>query len=139
MESRTQLERDVGALLLRCTVGGLMLFHGVDKVKGGIDWLPGVLAKNGLPEVLAPGVYVGELIAPICLILGLATRSAAAAIVFTMALAVYLVHPGDVLALGDHGEYALELHVFYAVGALAAALIGPGRYAVSPPEWARRL
>jgi putative oxidoreductase len=127
---RSPLERDLGSLFLRLTVGGLMLFHGVDKLIGGIDWLPGALAKNGLPAFLAPGVYLGEVVAPVLLILGIATRSAAALLVFTMLLAVYMLHLEDVFALGEHGEYALELHVFYAVGALAAALIGPGRFAV---------
>ena len=37
---RSPLERDLGSLFLRLTVGGLMLFHGVDKLIGGIDWLP---------------------------------------------------------------------------------------------------
>jgi len=128
--TRSATERDVGALLLRLTVGGLMLFHGVDKVVGGIAWLPGALAKNGLPEVMAYGVYLGEVVAPLLLILGVAMRSSAATIVFTMLIAVYVAHPDDVFALGKHGEYALELHVFYAVGAIVAALLGPGRFAV---------
>ena len=38
---RTTNERDIGALLLRLTVGGLMLFHGIDKITGGISWMPG--------------------------------------------------------------------------------------------------
>jgi len=135
---RTPKEIDIASLLLRLTVGGLMLLHGIDKVSNGIGWLPGALAKRGLPEVLASGVYVGEVVAPILLILGLATRLSAAAIVFTLLIAVYVVHPSDVFALGDHGQYALELHTFYIVGALAIALLGPGRYAVpAKGVWAK--
>ncbi|MCO4745508.1 MAG: DoxX family protein [Proteobacteria bacterium] len=137
--NRTPAERDAGALLLRLTVGGLMLFHGVDKLMGGIDWLPGALAKNGLPGFLAPGVYVGEVVGPVLLMLGVATRSAAAAIIFTMLVAVYMLHSGDLFSLGSHGEYALELHVFYAAGALASALMGPGRYAVPTKGWLAKL
>ena len=135
---RTELEQDLAALLIRLTVGGLMLFHGVDKVVGGIAWLPGALEKNGLPGMLAYGVYLGEVVAPLCVGLGIAMRSSAALIVFTMAMAVYLVHPNEVFALGEHGEYALELHVFYAVGAVVAALWGPGRFSVPlKGRWAK--
>ena len=73
---------------------------------------------------------VGEVVAPAFMVLGVAMRTSAVAIVTTMLFAVYLLHPDDVFALGEYGEYALEIHVFYAVGAIAAALIGPGRFAV---------
>lgn len=140
--SRTRSERDLGALLLRLAVGGLMLFHGVDKAIGGIAWLGPLLEKKGLPALLMWGVYAGEILAPILLILGVATRSAAALYIATMAIAVYLVHADEVFALGKHGEYALELHVLYAAGATAIALLGPGRFAVPIPSslrWARHL
>jgi len=137
-ETRTRTERDLGLLALRLAVGGLMLFHGVDKLVGGIGWLGPVLQKNGLPAVLKWGVYGGEILAPILLILGLATRTAAGLLIATLLIAIYLVHPGDVLSLGDHGEYALELHVLYMVGALAIALVGPGRWTVPGPRWLRK-
>jgi putative oxidoreductase len=137
-ESRTRTERDVGALLLRLAVGGLMLFHGVDKLVEGIAWLGPLLAKKGLPSWLMYGVYAGEILAPILLLLGVATRSAAGLYIATMGIAVYLVHADEVFALGKHGEYALELHVLYAVGAAAIALWGPGRFAVPAPRWARQ-
>ena len=137
--ARTKLERDIGALALRLTVGGLMLFHGVDKVVGGVDWLGPKLAEHGLPAFVAYGVYAGEVLAPLLLILGVATRTGAALIVATMVFAVWLTHPGDVFSLGSHGEYALELQVLYAVGAAVVALIGPGRWTVPVPRWARSL
>ena len=139
MTSRTPTETDVGALILRLTVGGLMLFHGVDKLLGGVEGIAGLLAKKGLPSALAYGVYLGEVVGPICLMLGFATRTSAFFIIATMAMAVWLVHPGDVLALGSHGEYALELQLFYAAGAAAIALIGPGRFTVPVKGWLRKL
>lgn len=139
MTDRTPLEQDLAALLLRCMVGGLMLFHGVSKLDKGIEWLPKLLAKHGLPTALAPGIYLGEVVAPVLLILGIATRSSAAAIVFTMFMAVWLLHTDELFALGKHGEYALEIHVFFAVGAICAALLGPGRFAVPLPERFRHL
>lgn len=123
---------------LRLAVGGLMLFHGIDKLIGGIAWLGPVLEKKGLPSLLMWGVYGGEVLAPILLILGVATRSAAVLLIATMIIAVYLVHAGDVLSLGKHGEYALELHVLYSMGAATIALMGPGRYRVPVPRWLLR-
>ncbi len=133
------LQRNVGALLLRTTVGGLMLFHGLDKVKKGVGGMGEMLVENGLPAVMAYGVYAGEVVAPVLFLLGIAMRTSAAAMAFTMAMAVYLLHPGDLFALTPHGGYALELHTFYAVGALTAALIGPGKFAVPVPAWLERL
>lgn len=126
----TPMERDIGALMLRLLVGGLMLFHGVDKVMGGIDWLGPALVKNGLPAFMSYGVYLGEVVAPICFILGVIPRTSAFLVAFTMLIAVYMLHMDDLFALGSHGEYALELHLFYGAGAIASALIGPGRFAV---------
>lgn len=139
MSERTRLERDLGSLVLRVTVGGLMLFHGVDKALHGVTGIGKMLEGAGLPSMLAYGVYVGEILAPALLVLGIAMRTSAAMLVFTMAMAVYLLHAGDVMALGSHGEYALELHALYAFGAVAAALVGPGRLAVPVKGWARRL
>ena len=116
-----------------------MLFHGVDKIMNGVGWMGGMLEGKGFPAAMAYGVYVGEIVAPILLILGVAMRSSALAIVFTMAMATYLLHAGDLLSVGDHGEYALELQVFYSFGAIAAALMGPGRYAVRTRGWLAKL
>ncbi|RLB51817.1 MAG: GntR family transcriptional regulator [Deltaproteobacteria bacterium] len=124
------LPHDLGALLLRLTIGGLMLFHGVDKMAHGIGWLGPALAGKGLPEFLQYGVYLGEVVAPVLLILGVVPRISAFLIASTMVVAVYTAHSTELFALGDHGEYALELNVLYLAGAIAAALIGPGRFAI---------
>ena len=93
-----------------------------------------MLEKNGLPGFLAYGVYVGEVVAPVLMILGVFMRSSAAAIAFTMVMAIYLLHSKDLFSLGDHGAYAIELQVFYLLAAVAAALVGPGRIAVPVPR-----
>ena len=123
-------EANLGALVLRVTVGGLFLLHGVSKMTHGVEGMQAMLGSHGIPGFVAYGVFVGEVLAPLLLILGVAMRSSAAAITITMLMAVYLVHSGDVFTIGDHGEYALELQLLYAVGAIAAALMGPGRWAV---------
>lgn len=75
---------DAGKLALRLTFGGLMLFHGVAKIQHGVGWIAGALQEQGLPAFIAYGVFVGEILAPILIILGLFTRPAALVYAFTL-------------------------------------------------------
>ena len=121
---------DIAKLLLRVTLGGLMLLHGIAKLQGGIDSILGDVAGAGLPPALAYGVYVGEVVAPLLLIAGVWTRAAAWVIVINMVIAVALVHGADLRSLSRNGGWALELQAFYLSMALAIALLGSGRIAV---------
>ena len=60
---------DLGLLILRITVAGLMLFHGVAKLSH-LDGIKRMLSEVGLPEFIAYGVFITELIAPILMIIG---------------------------------------------------------------------
>jgi putative oxidoreductase len=122
---------DLGRLLLRVTIGGLLIFHGVSKLIHGIGWLPGLLAQHGVPEVVAYGVYVGEIVAPVLIILGWKSRLAAWIVVFNMAMAVWLAHPKDLGALKPSGGWGVELDGLFFFGALAIAFLGSGSYSVS--------
>ena len=126
------LSDDTGKLLLRLTVALLMLFHGWNKLNGGIEWLPGLLQSNGLPGFIAPLIYVGEVLAPLFIIAGAYTRVAALIVVINMLFAVGLVHMGDVFALTGTGAWAIEAQMFYALNAVAIMLFGPGKYAAMP-------
>ena len=121
---------DFGKLTLRVGVGFLMLFHGFAKITGGIGFIKSMVVKNGLPEFLAYGVYIGEVVAPIMLLIGLQTRAAAAIVAGTMLMAIYLVHPNEVFALGKHGAWAIELPAFYIFASVAILFLGAGKYSV---------
>ena len=123
-----------GKLLLRLTVGGLMLFHGISKLfnPGTVGFIGSKLAEAGLPEALAYGVYIGEVVAPLMIIVGLLSRAGAALIVINMLFAIFLVHAGDLFALTEHGGWRLELQGFYLLGSLAIVFLGSGRYAWKP-------
>ncbi len=56
---------DAGKLVLRLSVGVLMLLHGIHKLLHGVDGIGGMLAGMGLPTVLAYGVYLGEVVGPL--------------------------------------------------------------------------
>jgi len=120
----------IGKLLLRFMIGGLMLFHGVHKALHGIDPIKTLVIQNGLPEFVSYGVYVGEILAPIFLIIGWKSRVWAAIIAFNMFTVIYLTQMGNFLKLGDHGSWALELQMSYLLGSLAIVLLGSGKYAV---------
>jgi putative oxidoreductase len=122
---------DVGKLLLRLTVGVLVLLHGLAKVTGGVGGIPNMLAGVGLPAALAYGVYIGEVLAPLLVLIGFYSRIAALVIVVNMLFAIGLVHMDDIFRFTNTGGWALELQACFLLMALAIALIGPGRYAVN--------
>lgn len=122
------LHEDAGKLVLRLSVGILMLFHGLFKLTNGISGIQGMIANAGLPGFFAYGVFVGELIAPILVILGLWTRPAALIIAINMVVAILMVHMGHLSQFTNNGGWALELQGLFLFGALAIALMGGGRY-----------
>src|SRR4029453_2243686 len=70
----TSASDDTGKLLLRLTLGALILLHGIAKLTGGVDFVVDMVGKAGLPGALGYLVYVGEVLAPLLLIAGLWTR-----------------------------------------------------------------
>ena len=124
------MSEDFGKLLLRLTVGGLLLFHGVHKLITGIAPIKQMITSHGLPDLLAYGVYAGEIVGPLLVIIGLAARLGGGLIVVNMIVAVLLAGGGKLLAIGPFGGYALELEAFYLFGGLAIVLLGAGRLSV---------
>lgn len=117
-----------GALLLRVALALLLLLHGIAKLRYGIGWIEGQVASHGLPGKLAYAVFLGEIVAPLLLLVGYWVVPAALLVVVNMAVALFLVHPGDWLALNKSGGWALELQAFYLVGAIVIALTAkPGK------------
>lgn len=124
---------DAGKFLLRLTVGGLMLFHGIAKINnpGTVDYIAGSLAGHGIPGIVAYGVYIGEILAPIMLIVGFHCRLGALLIAINMVFAIVLMHSGDLFSLTEHGGWRLELQGFYLFGALTILLVGSGRFSMN--------
>ena len=127
----SSLSPDVGRLILRFSVGGLILFHGVAKIihPGSLDFIGGMLSANGLPVFLAYGVYIGEVFAPLMVIVGYQSRVGGLLIVINMVLAIFLAHSGDFFSLTEHGGWAVELQMFYLLSALSVVFLGSGKLA----------
>lgn len=121
---------DLGRLILRLVVGVLILLHGIAKTTGGFGYIADVVAKAGLPGPFAYLVYIGEIVAPVLLIIGLWTRAAAIVVVISMGFAIALAHVGDFFTLNETGGWSLELQGMYLFAALAIAFLGAGRYSL---------
>lgn len=126
--SRTS--EDTGKLILRVALAALILLHGVAKITGGVGFIAGMLQKNGLPGGLAYLVLVGEVLAPLLMIIGAWTRLAALIIAGNMIVAIGLVHMDELLTLGKTGGWALELQGMFLFSAIAVAFLGAGRYSM---------
>lgn len=129
-------QEDVGKLALRVALGVFILFHGVAKLTGGIDFITDVVVKAGLPSFVAYGVYVGEVVAPLMVLAGWHTRVGAALIALNMLFAIWLVHASELLTIGQSGGWALELQGMFLFAALAVELLGPGRFSVDARQGA---
>jgi putative oxidoreductase len=124
-----------GKLILRLSTGILMMLHGIAKLlnPAAVTGIGENLATNfGLPAVVAYAVYLGEVVGPILVILGLFTRFGGALMAINMVVAIILVHMGDVLTLTQNGGWGLELQGMFLFASLAIAFLGSGKFAVRP-------
>jgi len=121
---------DLGKLILRVTLSLLILFHGVSKIFHGIDPIIGMIGNAGLPSAVAYLVYIGEVAAPLLVLLGIWTRPAAIVIAINMTVAMLLVHTSQFFTLAKTGGWALELQAMYFISSMAMALLGAGRFSL---------
>lgn len=127
----TRTNADLGRLLLRITLGVCILLHGIAKIQGGIDGIVHGVTALGLPGFIAYGVYIGEVVAPLLLIVGWYSRTGAALIAVNMVFAIAVAHRPDLFKLGEQGGWSLELQGMYLMTAIALALLGPGRFSIN--------
>lgn len=126
------LTEDKAKLMLRLTVGILVLLHGIFKIQnpGALDFIGGLFNNFHLPAFLAYAVYIGEVVAPIMLIVGYRTKIAAGLISFTLLVAIILAHLGQVFSLGSTGGWAIELQAMFLFTSLAIVGLGAGKYSI---------
>lgn len=124
-------DSDISKLVLRLSVGIMMLFHGVDKIIHGIGGVKHLTTSAGLPEFIAYGVYVAEIVMPILIILGLYARVASLFLAANMLMAIFLAYGSSLFALGKHGAPLIELPLIYLILSLVIYMQGSGRYAVN--------
>ena len=122
---------DLGLLLLRLMVGGLMLFH-VHKLIYGVAGIEGMLAGIRLPGFLAYFSLAAELAASILIVLGAWTRVAAVVMAGNMVVAILMAHLPVIFSVDPAtGGWAIELPMLYLLGAAVLCLTGGGKYALT--------
>ena len=91
-----------GKLLLRLSLGIMMLLHGVAEIlhPASIDFIAARLTDSGV------------------------------LLTINMGFAIFLVHRAQLLLLNEHGGWQLELQGMYLACGLVIAFIGGGRYAL---------
>lgn len=122
---------DLGRLVLRVALGALILLHGISKLRNGLGPIEDMVTAHGMPSFVAYGVLVGEVVAPLMLLLGFYARIGGLLIAINMLFAIGLAHMSMLTQLNSEGGWALELQGMYLATALAITLLGPGRYAIN--------
>ncbi|MCX5960827.1 MAG: DoxX family protein [Cyanobacteria bacterium] len=114
-----------GLLLLRLTIGALMIHHGQEKLADPQQFANTYVASLHLPFPLFFAYAAGfsELIGSWLLILGLLTPLGALALSGTMTVAAY-----QHISTAGFNIYVLELVLLYLGGSLALLFNGPGRF-----------
>jgi putative oxidoreductase len=124
-------QQDAARLILRLVLGLCILLHGIAKIRHGVGGIEQMLVANGLPAQLAWGALVGEVLAPLLVLVGWHARIGAALIAVNMLFALFLAHRGELFALNGQGGWAIELQAMFLFTAIALALLGPGRFSVN--------
>lgn len=120
---RSARSADLGLLLLRLSFGLALAFaHGVNKLPPSDRFVAGVI-EMGFPAPLffAWASAFAEFFCAILVVIGLATRPAAAFIILNMIVAAFIRQAGD--AFGDR-----ELALAYLAFGVVILISGAGRY-----------
>ena len=119
------ISQDFAFLVLRVFTGSLLIHHGFEKLNDINNFADAFVRPLHLPfpvtlSYLAAGSEIGG---SWFLILGLATRLGATAILGTMSVAIY-----HAIATSGFNIYLLELLALYFASAFSIILIGPGKF-----------
>ena len=123
--------KDKGLLLQRLSIGVLILFHGIANLTSNYLFIKSLLNGIGIPEFVAYSVFIGEIIAPILIIIGWRAKLASLVLAINMLFAILLAHTSDIFTLNQFGGLGIELQGLYLFGSIVIFLLGAGEYAVS--------
>lgn len=124
-------KQHIGLLLLRISIAFTMLIYGISKLNFGIEYINSLLEQYGLPTFLGYGVFVGEIIAPILIIIGFRTKLAGLVLAINCFVAILMDRLPDVLSLNEHGGWAIGLIFIYMMFGVVIFYAGAGKYALS--------
>src|SRR5690606_32596194 len=115
---------DLALLILRVGAVGLMLTHGIPKINMLFASPIQFADPIGIGVTLSLiGALIGEVVAPLFILIGFKTKIATIPTILTMAVAAFVVHASDGI---DVKEKALLFLISFVVIFLA----GPGKYSI---------
>ncbi|MBD2770212.1 DoxX family protein [Hymenobacter sp. BT664] len=130
---------DIGSLTARLVLAFVLFPHGAQKMLGwfggyGFDGTMGFFTSTvHLPYIVGLAVILIEFFAPLLLVLGLATRFCALAIISLMLGIVVTSHLANGFFMnwfGNQPGEGYEYHLLFIGLAVALLVLGPGRYSV---------
>jgi len=113
---------DLALLILRLASGGLMLTHGIPKINmlfASPIKFSDPIGIGEIPSLIF--ALIGEVLAPVLIILGYKTKIATIPSIITMLVAAFIVHASDPI---DTKEKALLFLAMF----ITILLAGPGKY-----------
>ena len=122
------LGRPFTLLAVRIIVGGLFVYHGIDKLDAGISMVEGMFSSWGVPApgFTAPLTAIIEIGAGLALIAGIGTRLAAMVLGAVLLGAIVFVK-ADIGIISSEPMPGAELDLAYLAGLATLVAFGPGR------------
>lgn len=116
---------DIGLLIFRVIISGLMLTHGVPKL---LDFFGSDELKFADPIGIGEGLTFGlavfaEFVCSVFIFFGFLTRLASIPLIFTMAMAAFVIHFNDPFA-------DKELPILFLAGFILLLITGAGKYSM---------
>ena len=123
---------DLGKLFARITVAFFMLPHGITKLPffWGLAQPETTLSKAGLPASLAFLAYIGEIVAPLMILLGWRVRIGALLVIATMLVALCITVGFSLFGLDAFGGFKGEKAMMYIAASVAILFLGSGKYSL---------
>lgn len=122
---------DIGLLLLRLAIGTSIALHSL-QIAINPETLTGLHAqtRTNLPSIATYGIYIGEFVALILLILGIFSRLSAAVISGNMLFVIVLAYQPELFTFNNFSNHVFEPKLLFLLGTITIALLGSGRYAL---------
>ncbi|WP_417197459.1 DoxX family protein [Bizionia sp.] len=124
-------KQHLGLLILRVSIAFTMLIYGSTKLIYGNEFIENLLEQFGLPVLIANGVFVGEIVAPILILIGYRTKLAGLVFFINCLVAILMVQLPNLFKLNETGGWAIGLIFIYMMFGVAMFFTGAGKYALS--------
>jgi putative oxidoreductase len=112
----------IALLILRLGFGGFLMTHGIPKIDKLFETPIKFVDVFGMGDTVTLILtLIGEVVAPIFIIIGYKTKWAAIPSAITMAVAAFVVHADDDLGTKEHA-------LLYMIVFIAIFLAGAGKY-----------